>query len=295
MSLIRQVNIAIAGLRFQIDFDKGSLFLADRLCNTYVDWLTDAPPEFYVRILQVKKSIFQNNFPRQGTISKPLIEQDHNPQMKIICPDTAVAVSLTNNAAEIFTSNNNYDLAEQTISALLRNLASFWLMNRRCLLVHGCGVMSDERAVLFAGPSGSGKSTIATLADGRTVLNDETVALQYVRGVFVVSGTPWKGSAELCVSREARLNRIFFLHQSNQNSYVKLRLQEAYVLLIKNIFPPFGHESFLPAMADLCLDIAEGVPCYRFNFVPNATIWECIDLISDRESDEIIVEGHCKC
>lgn len=276
---MKTIIIRVANLCFQIQFDNSSLFLADRLSATYTDWLTQDPPKFYITIRSIEKESFQRRFPHQGSASRPFIARLSDQQLKVVCLNAAVAVDLKNSTAEIFNINSNSDLvAEQIMAVLLRNLASYWLASHNIFLVHSCGVVTNHGVALFAGPSDSGKSTIACLADGRVVLNDETVAVQSVGEQLNSFGTPWRGTAEKWMNIKAKLGGVFFLCKAPQTRCVKLRPQEAYVLLIKNTFSPFGHESFLSMSVDLCIDIIQRVPCYLFYFVPKPTIWESVDL-----------------
>ncbi|UCF68706.1 MAG: hypothetical protein JSV80_05310, partial [Acidobacteriota bacterium] len=51
--------------------------------------------------------------------------------------------------------------------------------SRHGYLMHGCGVLVGERAMLFTGRSGAGKSTTAALAGDRPVLNDDIDLLDF--------------------------------------------------------------------------------------------------------------------
>jgi hypothetical protein len=89
-----------------------------------------------------------------------------------------------------------------------------YLAQERGVILHACGIIIGEKAILFLGESGAGKSTLARMWDkenGVHILSDDRVIVRKMDSEFRAYGTPWHGEAAFGSPRQAKLERIFFL------------------------------------------------------------------------------------
>lgn len=150
-------------------------------------------------------------------------------------------------------------------------------------LVHGCGIHDGNKCYLFTGPSGSGKTTVASLAEGRKILNDETVLIGRNGDGFCLAGTPFDGGVSERSNDSHRLSSIFFLKHDRQVTVRELKEVETYKRLLAQVFdtsPLFDlpdHDSFTE-QAQLCSEIAASVPAYELGFLPDSSFWQYVEI-----------------
>ncbi len=151
-------------------------------------------------------------------------------------------------------------------------------------LVHGCGIASGESCYLFTGPSGSGKTTVASLADGRKILNDEAVLIKKNREGFYLSGTPIDGGVSSKCGDTAHLTSIFFLKQDTDVSLRRLTKVEIYKRFFTEMFdtsPLFESTGlkYLSEQVDFTMEVTARVPSYELAFRPDTSFWQAIRTI----------------
>jgi hypothetical protein len=148
-------------------------------------------------------------------------------------------------------------------------------------LVHGCGILDGQRCYLFTGPSGSGKTTVATLAEGRRVLNDETVLIGQNGKGFYVSGAPFQGGTPNTCNTSSYLSAIFFLKHETAVSLRTISKAETYLKFMTQVFDTSplledsGNSSF-QERADLSAAVANAVPSYELGFRPDTSFWQVV-------------------
>jgi hypothetical protein len=139
--------------------------------------------------------------------------------------------------------------------------------------VHGCGLVdAGSGGHLFLGHSGAGKSTTARLwksARNPEILSDDRIILRIHDGELWMYGTPWHGEAGFASPACARLARIFILKHGQQNQAREMRRAEATAELFARCFPPFHSSEGLENTVVFLERVAETVPCYEFQFVPD--------------------------
>ncbi len=125
---------------------------------------------------------------------------------------------------------------------------------------------------------------MARLADGRQVLNDETVLISRSGEGFHLAGTPFDGGV-LARSGGARcLSTVLFLKHEKGVSLRRLNKVEAYyrflaqVLDTTPLFQMPGSQS-MEERADLSADVASRVPTYELGFRPDSSFWEVVERI----------------
>ncbi len=140
--------------------------------------------------------------------------------------------------------------------------------------VHGCGLVDSETGGhLFLGHSGAGKSTTTLLwksLRNPEILSDDRIILRLHDGELWMYGTPWHGEAAFAQPGKARINRIFILEHGVQNEITPLIRSRAVGELFARCFPPFHNAENLQRTIGFLDEVLDTVPCYQFQFVPNA-------------------------
>lgn len=169
-------------------------------------------------------------------------------------------------------------------SALVRVL-SFILMQilpRRGegLLVHGAGVILQERAHLFFGASGRGKSTVARLAQGvGRVLTDENVIIRKSATGFRLYSTPFWGLStpahdiQSIGRADAPLDGLYALEHCANFELERLSKGRATMALLTSEKVATERTSSAAAWLEMVREIVEQVPTYRLGFRPTTTLW----------------------
>jgi hypothetical protein len=154
----------------------------------------------------------------------------------------------------------------------------------RChgVILHGCGISSDGRGVVFAGESGAGKSTLSRLwaqKEGIEILSDDRVIVRRQNGSFRLYGTPWHGEEAFAAPGGVELSRIFFIRHGQGNDIRKLSAAGAVREMLKCSFPPLWDAGGMAAALELFHTVAVSVPCAELAFVPDHT---AMDFVLDR-------------
>jgi hypothetical protein len=140
--------------------------------------------------------------------------------------------------------------------------------------VHGCGLIDSESGGhLFLGHSGSGKSTTARLWQSLhdpEILSDDRIILRFENGELWMHGTPWHGEGQFASPGKARITSIHMLQHGLRNRFSDLRPSLAAGELFARSFPPFHSAEGLQRTIEFLERVASVVPCYEFQFVPDA-------------------------
>ena len=161
----------------------------------------------------------------------------------------------------------------------LELLAVEYLAGSNGCLLHGCGLRTMGRGLLFAGPSGAGKSTMLRLWENQTdtlILSDDRTIAQHSKGDIKIYGTPWHGKVRKGVPDGAGLDGIFFLKHGSSNKMHALTADATVRNLLTCSFPPLWDAQGMAAALAFFNTIAHQVPCYELEFVPDTTVVEYI-------------------
>ena len=153
-------------------------------------------------------------------------------------------------------------------------LITNYLASGRGVEVHGCGLVDSETGgQLLLGHSGAGKSTTTRLwksLRNPQILSDDRIILRLHHGELWMYGTPWHGEAAFAMAGKAKISRIFILEHGEQNAITPLTRSRAVGELFARSFPPFHSAEALERTVGFLSQILDTVPCYQFQFVPNA-------------------------
>lgn len=141
--------------------------------------------------------------------------------------------------------------------------------------VHGCGLIDAETGGhLLLGHSGAGKSTTARLWQSLRkpeILSDDRIILRIENGELWMYGTPWHGEGCFASPNKARLSRILILQHGERNEMAEMSRSYAAAELFARSFPPFHSPDGLQNVMDFLHRVVNLVPCYEFQFVPDAS------------------------
>ena len=149
-------------------------------------------------------------------------------------------------------------------------------------IIHGCAIKRDFSCFLFSGPSGSGKSTIAKLSSNYDVLNDELVNLNKVDGSYITRSTPFQGDHKGNGAISAPLNAIFLIKHGKKNKIRPISKMEFVSRFVREVIYSqtllsVNSENILLDMMGFCADVAENVPFYELQFLPDGSFWDSIN------------------
>jgi hypothetical protein len=144
--------------------------------------------------------------------------------------------------------------------------------------VHCCGLVDPEYGgFLFLGHSGAGKSTTTRLwksLRNPEILSDDRIILRLHQGELWMYGTPWHGEAAFASAAKSKLSRIFVLQHGARNVITPMSRAQAVGELFARCFPPFHSATGLQNTVEFLERVVETVPCYEFQFVPDASAVE---------------------
>ena len=110
-------------------------------------------------------------------------------------------------------------------------------------LFHGSAIAVDCQAYLFTAKSGTGKSTHTRLwrelFGARAVMvNDDKPLIRAAADSVTVYGTPYNGKHRLGCRMSAPLKAVCILTRAAENTIVPITKQEAYALLLQQVYRP---------------------------------------------------------
>jgi len=165
----------------------------------------------------------------------------------------------------------------------LELLLIHYLAQGRGVILHACGIVIEDRGILFLGESGAGKSTLARMwaqENGVDILSDDRVIVRKQGGEFRVYGTPWHGEAAFGSPREARLERIFFLSHGKENSVKEMKGLNPVSYLLTCSFPPLWESRGMEFVLEFFSQLAALVPCQKLSFRPEKSALGLVKKIS---------------
>jgi hypothetical protein len=153
----------------------------------------------------------------------------------------------------------------------LELLLIHYLTQIRGVILHACGIVIEERAILFLGESGAGKSTLARMWDkenGVHILSDDRVIVRKMDSEFRAYGTPWHGEAAFGSPRQAKLERIFFLRHGKENSVKDMKDLDLVSQLLTCSFTPLWDPQAMTNVLEFFSQVADKVTCQELTFRP---------------------------
>ncbi len=163
------------------------------------------------------------------------------------------------------------------IRLFLMKIWGIYLLEKKSLLMHGCGIVKEGKAYLFSGPAGVGKTTIAKKNKKEEVLNDECVIINTSKNTLQ---STFFSEKYVTQERTFPLQRIFFLKQGTQLKINQLKKTESFYNILKNEFSFMIFEKKSPIIFKKVIRIAKVVVeknhCMELESRKKDTIWEVV-------------------
>ncbi|HNR69449.1 MAG TPA: radical SAM protein [bacterium] len=143
------------------------------------------------------------------------------------------------------------------------------LLPFQAFYLHSCGLIVDNRGLLFVGQSGAGKSTTAKLFGHQAELlcDDRNIVRLWPDRQWRVHGTWSHGELDRVSSASTSLAGLFFLQQAPENRLIPLKdKQEIYKHLIPRLVRPHITTAWWERILPLAFDLAASVPAYIMRF-----------------------------
>lgn len=144
------------------------------------------------------------------------------------------------------------------------------------VLFHGSVIAADGQGYLFTAKSGTGKSTHTRLwremlGSRAVMVNDDKPLLRMDDGYFTACGTPYNGKHGLGCNTEVPLHALCILTRSKENRIVRIAKQEAYPMLMQQVYRPADPAAMKQTLV-LIDRLAALTPLYRLgcNMEPEA-------------------------
>jgi hypothetical protein len=184
--------------------------------------------------------------------------------------------------ADLYLNENPQAFADPFYGPTLELLMVGFLSLGKGAIVHACGIVRENKGILFVGESGAGKSTLAGLLSkerGVNILSDDRVIVRKRRRASWIYGTPWHGDGAFASPRAAKLEKVFFLKHGSTNSITRVEGIEPPSRLLTCSFPPYWDSKGMDFTLEFFADVTARVPCYELGFRPDESIVEFFQTI----------------
>ena len=181
-------------------------------------------------------------------------------------PDFSVSVTQRDIERERAFADTEYKDSYLETLAVYRRISEVMPMYDT-FLFHGSAIEADGMGYLFAAPSGIGKSTHTRLwrqllGNRVRMINDDKPLLHVEKSGVTVFGTPWNGKHHLGSNIASPLRAVCFLERGEENSILVLHPQQAFPLLMGQVYRPHNGEAMRRTL--LLLDsLCRSVDFYR--------------------------------
>lgn len=164
----------------------------------------------------------------------------------------------------------------------LRACFAILLAWRGNILLHAAGILRNGAVYIFFGPSEAGKSTIATLTNGGTALNDESIILSMQEDKPKAQGTPFWGDLQYLNSRSSwfPVAGLFRIHKAQSVHLEEMPPSFVVAEILANIHTAARDVLSVGLAAETAINIVKKVPCYHLYFTKNEFFWRKIDVLN---------------
>lgn len=139
------------------------------------------------------------------------------------------------------TSIENYSDSYFEELAVYRKIAEK-MLDYDTILFHGSVVAVNGEGYLFTAKSGTGKSTHTKLwceyLKNKAIMVNDDKPLIHIADKIIVYGTPYNGKHRIGCNMSVPLKSICVLTRAKENSIKKITRQEAYTLLVQQVYRP---------------------------------------------------------
>ncbi|MFA5879660.1 MAG: radical SAM protein [Candidatus Margulisiibacteriota bacterium] len=156
------------------------------------------------------------------------------------------------------------------------------LADRGGCYLHSCGIVFNNKGLLFVGHSTAGKSTTSLMlkAAGGKILCDDRIIVKKHNNSFDIHGTWSHGDVKDIAPDSAPLQAILFLEKSDNNEIIPLTdKKEIIKKLLACIIKPFETADWWEKELAVLEQIIQKIPFYRMQFDKSGKIVEKIKIL----------------
>jgi|FLOH01.1.fsa_nt_gi molybdopterin-guanine dinucleotide biosynthesis protein len=197
---MKNFKIEVGGVVVLIETDN----FAEQLENKYREFITDKKHNFKIMFISRLNPI--------NEITTGQFSEDKN---NYLIKNEFLKLEIDK---QTFNSKANIQVASffesPIFSYTIRQALSLYLLEKGLgLVLHGCGIIKNNKGYLFCGPSGVGKTTLVEKTTNSDILNDDTIFLR-TKDVKMF-GTPFS-RRNIQLNKNKKVDKIFFLRQGNE-------------------------------------------------------------------------------
>jgi hypothetical protein len=186
-------------------------------------------------------------------------------------------IKLASGEAELVISHEAID----EVDYFLRLVYAYLAFQHGGVLIHGAGIIHQQKGYVFLGHSGSGKTTVCRLSSlNDFVLNDDLLVLMPIRSSWWAYSTPfWNPDQVVPGNHSVSIEMMFYLIQDQKVRSEAIPLGQAVAELISNV-PIIASDIRLgKALVERCTKICETLQVFHLYFLPDASFWQIIDVM----------------
>ncbi len=225
-------------------------------------------------------------------LDKPILNSDIVRQAILSCSSNPemVHINLTWNRAVIHDfARNKFFLfypperklifSQKIFLAGYRNLFCDQLINFDSILIHGAGVIYNNKGMVFLAADEGGKSTAVNLLPTGDILNDDQIILKHEGSEISVHSTPFGNIG--CGPKKIHLNAFFLLEKSLFFELIPLRSRDIVKFLWdEHMYRWFNMPKSHRIRAFSLLERAcNQAVCFKMRFPKDCVDWKAIDKV----------------
>jgi hypothetical protein len=269
-----RIHLKIAEIILAVeDQDQGQ---KSEIEKTYRPFLTSGNPDIH---LQVHDGPYSTQGAEKLFDCPPMwsLYRDRDTNVIVCFPDkpefqSALVFKRPLKKADLYVKKGSFDLSS---APALELLMINYLAQGHGLILHACGVVHEDKGILFVGDSGAGKSTMAGLWAGEKdveVLSDDRTIVRKKGDEFWMYGTPWHGEGKFGSPGSAKVEKIFFISHGEENAVRDVEGVDAAARLLTCSFPPYWEPEGMDFTLGFISELTARVACREFSFRPDGSI-----------------------
>lgn len=156
---------------------------------------------------------------------------------------------------------------------------SNWLANFGDIILHASGFSYNSEGYCFIGDSGAGKSTLIrdiSNQPGVTVLGEDQLILRKIEDQFIVFGTPWHETPEMCSPIGVPLKKVFFLDRNASQVIASISDFDAVVKIVQTAFFPVYRPDGIKKILERLSSLAGNVRFYLLAYERGTNVLQVI-------------------
>ncbi len=160
------------------------------------------------------------------------------------------------------------------------------LLRKNAIVLHASLIESKYGGILFTGPSGIGKSTQADMwakYEKAQILNGDRPILKMENENWYAYGSPYAGSSEYYINKNAKIKAIVVLEQSKSCSIERLKKSRAFLKLYSGMTINTWRPDYVEQIVDLTKNLTEKVSVYVLKCTPDYEAVKILKSILERE------------